>query len=226
MALTNHFMYSDMDYAVRCVPSHKLNFAMGDAIGVQPPPSEETPKAWKKFHAYAVYVGYRLDPHYGISHAARMSALSPSRPSAKHDLSTIDDEGPVTGSRISTGLQPTNLTGTGNYEIEDLDANDLVIEEPVMDDYDPPVPRPVDQEGEEEEDEKMLEELEDKQLLARISTMEGEHSKLKEQVWKLEHGRTWVENRLTAVEADMNALRSGESLPAVAAVVPPPAEDD
>ena len=57
------------------------------------------------------------------------------------------------------------------------------------------------------EDEKLLEDLEDKQLLARIQALEAENSGLTEKVWKLEHGRTWVENRLTALEAEVTALK-------------------
>jgi hypothetical protein len=61
----------------------------------------------------------------------------------------------------------------------------------------------------EEEDEKLLEDLEDKQLRERIGALEAENSNMKEQVWKLEHGRTWVENRLTALETDLQSLREG-----------------
>ena len=34
-----------------------------------------------------------------------------------------------------------------------------------------------------------------------------ENSEIKEQVWKLEHGRNWVENRLTAMESDIKDLK-------------------
>ena len=61
--------------------------------------------------------------------------------------------------------------------------------------------------GDEEEDEKLLEDLEDKQLLARIQELEVENTRITEKVWKLEHGRTWVENRLTALEAEVAAIK-------------------
>ncbi len=61
--------------------------------------------------------------------------------------------------------------------------------------------------GTDVDEEKLLEDLEDKQLLSRIQELEAENSTLKEKVWKLEHGRTWVENRLTALEAEVTAIK-------------------
>ena len=58
-----------------------------------------------------------------------------------------------------------------------------------------------------EEDEKMLEDLEDKQLLARIQSLEAENSLMTEKVRKLEHHKTWVENRLVGLEAEVTALK-------------------
>ena len=60
----------------------------------------------------------------------------------------------------------------------------------------------------EEEDEKLLEDLEDKEMLKRIQTLEEENSSLTEKIWKLEHGRSWVENRLTALEAGCDSRPS------------------
>ena len=74
-----------------------------------------------------------------------------------------------------------------------------------------------------------MEDLEEKQLQERISVLENENSNIKEQVWKLEHGRNWyvvnrlpflykltymifsfrVENRLSALEADIQTLKEG-----------------
>ena len=59
----------------------------------------------------------------------------------------------------------------------------------------------------EEEDEKLLEDLEDKQLRQRLAALENENSNVKEQLWKLEHGRNWMENRLTAMEGDIQSLK-------------------
>ncbi len=63
------------------------------------------------------------------------------------------------------------------------------------------------EDAEDDVDEKLLEDLEDKQLLARIKDLEMENSRLTEKVWKLEHGRTWVENRLTALETEVTAIK-------------------
>ena len=101
----------------------------------------------------------------------------------------------------------TSGFGKGTYDIEDLeDYGDIT--DPV-DDIGKESGVDGDEE-EEEEDEKMLEELEDKQLMARIGALEGEHKELLEQVKKLEHGRTWVENRLTSLETDVVQIKGGE----------------
>ena len=52
-----------------------------------------------------------------------------------------------------------------------------------------------------------MEDLEDKQLRQRITALENENSNVKEQIWKLEHGRNWMENRLTAMEGELQSLK-------------------
>ena len=124
-----------------------------------------------------------------------------------------DDDGNLANSK-SRSTSATKLLDDGSpgfkkgaYDIEDLDdfgdiadpTDDNLMENGVDGD---------EEEGD-EDDEKMLEELEDKQLMSRIGSLEGEHRELLEQVKKLEHGRTWVENRLTSLETDIGQIKGG-----------------
>lgn len=106
--------------------------------------------------------------------------------------------------------------GTGAYDIEDIDDFEYGRGSEAGTGN-----------GEIEDDEKLLEDLEDKQLRERIgllhfskfelfkknnhisAALESDNSNIKEQVWKLEHGRNWMENRLTAMETQMQALKEG-----------------
>ena len=51
-----------------------------------------------------------------------------------------------------------------------------------------------------EDDIEVMEELEDKQLTNRLENLEQENRTLREQIGKLEHGRSWLEERLDALE--------------------------
>ena len=52
-----------------------------------------------------------------------------------------------------------------------------------------------------EDDLQVMEELEDTQLTNRLENLEQENKILREQIGKLEHGRSWIEERLDALEA-------------------------
>ena len=52
-----------------------------------------------------------------------------------------------------------------------------------------------------EDDMQIMEELEDTQLTNRLEVLEQENKILREQIGKLEHGRSWIEERLDALEA-------------------------
>lgn len=43
--------------------------------------------------------------------------------------------------------------------------------------------------------------------MARIQSLEAENSLMTEKVRKLEHHKTWVENRLVGLEAEVTALK-------------------
>lgn len=254
--LISHFMFSEPEFAGKCVSSRKQAFALGEAISEKPSMNEtasflgtglvgsqdfDTRSYNKKFHGYVVYVAYRLDKYYALSHNSKLANLSsasklssagvpPRRISAHGGPTTLtnfeqiteengideDDEGnPLKPkSRTTSAIKPfggiTAGFGKGAYDVEDLDdygdiadPSDDIGKESGMD---------GDEDEEEEEDEKMLEELEDKQLMARIGSLEGEHKELLEQVKKLEHGRTWVENRLTSLETDVVQIKGGDEV--------------
>eukprot|EP00093_Oithona_nana_P005370 05370.XXX_230905_229539_1 [CDS] Oithona nana genome sequencing. len=218
-ALSATFMYAaDPDLQLKCVPTNRAAVSLGESV-------DDGRSKQKKFVAYAIYVAYRLDPPQVFNHQAKISrqiSVSAAVPAGGnsgssnmflpgaaaagggepaevtvHELQqqrggigiSIDDlpEEEIerrSGSSSSSGLLK-RAGGTGAYDIEDID----------------------DFEFGEEEDEKLLEDLEDKQLRQRITALENENSNVKEQVWKLEHGRNWMENRLTAMEADLQSLK-------------------
>ena len=248
-------MFSEPEYSGKCVSSRKQAFAMGEAISEKPSMNEtasflgtglmggqdfDTRSYNKKYHGYVIYVAYRLEKYYALSHNSKLANLSatsklssagvPGRRvsalGAQAKLTNFeqiteengmddDDDGNLlkSKSRASSATKPfggiTSGFGKGTYDIEDLEdygdiadpVDDIGKESGVDGDED-----------EEEEDEKMLEELEDKQLMARIGSLEGEHKELLEQVKKLEHGRTWVENRLTSLETDVVQIKGGEDV--------------
>ena len=251
-------MYSETEFSGKCVSSRKQAYAMGEAISEKPSMNEaasflgtgfagqefDSRSYNKKFHGYVVYVAYRLEKYYALSHNSKLSVIQ-----GRSNLSSsskLSSAGGVPGRRVSALGQQTTLTnfeqiteengidgededsnlakpksrktsamklpgngsagyGKGVYDIEDLDDyGDIAdpTDENVMESG-----IDGDEEDGDEEDEKMLEELEDKQLMARIGSLEGEHKELLEQVKKLEHGRTWVENRLTSLETDIGQIR-------------------
>ena len=55
-----------------------------------------------------------------------------------------------------------------------------------------------------EDDSEVIEELEDKQLSHRLETIEQENRQLKEVLSKLEHGRSWLEERVDMLEQIMS----------------------
>ena len=227
-SLVNYFMYSDFEWALRCVHSQKLGVGLGECVAVEPEFDGDKKTTFpKKAHAYAVYVAYRLESFTSIRPNASVT-LSPSRSSStafrKALYGSYGLSKEINADTDMTESQPKESyanQGSGAYEIDDLDDigisavdhvhvgeyNGLYAEAP-----------------EEEEDEKALEDLDDKQMLVRMSGIETEHSILKEKVWKLEHGRSWIENRMSALETDMNILRTGGKLSPNKPMIPAPAE--
>lgn len=213
--LTAHFMYGgdQPELQIKCVPSNRTSIMMGDSI-------DDGKLKQKRFTSYVVYVAYRLETGYSINHTAKLSrAASNSHAPGAQPLAVLPEDGDgeddIHRSRDSSASFKMGMTregsgtnglggyggGTGAYDIEDIDDYEYGVDDgPGFGLNSGPM---------DEEDEKMLEDLEDKQLRERIGNLESENSNMKEQVWKLEHGRTWVENRLTALESDLAALKTG-----------------
>ena len=249
-ALVSHFMFSESEYNGKCVSSRKQAYGMGEAISEKLSFNEaaflgggftgqdvlESKSNYnKKFHGYVVYVAYRLERYYPISHNAKLSTLQ-GRSNQLSKLSTngpgqatltnfeqiteendIDNDedgnGAKSKSRSTSATKAANAglaaLGKGTYDIDELDEDDDIAD-PRDDNAMESGEEGDEEEGDEADDEKMLEELEDKQLMSRIGSLEGEHRELLEQVKKLEHGRTWVENRLTSLESDIGQIKGEE----------------
>ena len=249
-ALVSHFMFSESEYNGKCVSSRKQAYGMGEAISEKLSFNEaaflgggftgqdvlESKSNYnKKFHGYVVYVAYRLERYYPISHNAKLSTLqgksnqlsklSTNGPgqatltnfeqiTEENDIDNDEDgNGAKSKSRSTSATKASNAglaaLGKGTYDIDELDEDDDIAD-PRDDNAMESGEEGDEEEGDEADDEKMLEELEDKQLMSRIGSLEGEHRELLEQVKKLEHGRTWVENRLTSLESDIGQIKGEE----------------
>ena len=179
-ALSAAFMYSgDPDLQLKCVPTNRAAVSLGESV------DDLRLSKQKKFVAYAIYVAYRLDPPQAFNHQAKISrqisvstaavlpvnavtgGVDPAEEEVtNHELQQrggfgirIDDlpedeNERRSGSSSSSGLLK-RAGGTGAYDIEDID--DFEFGKAAGD---------GDPEGliGEEEDEKLLEDLEDKQL--------------------------------------------------------------
>ena len=134
----------------------------------------------------------------------RISAIREPHANLDQITSSAMDENGIeekSRSRVDSAIKPFGeMDGKGAYDIDDLDEYGDIVDDAMVESGE-------EEEAGEEDDEKVLEELEDKQLLARIGSLEGEHKELLEQVKKLEHGRTWVENRLTSLESDIGSIK-------------------
>ena len=176
-ALTSHFMYSgnNAELQPKCVPSNRMAVAAGDSI-------DDGKSKPKKFPSYVIYVAYRLEPGYGAyNHHAKMSqkmshltdpAVDEDGPSGEADQIISRQRSP-----LSHLADPTALGG-GSYDVEDIDDFEYgksVPDDPTFNGFE-------GAEEEEEVDEKLLEDLEDKQLRERIASLETDHSSTKEQV--------------------------------------------
>ncbi len=174
---------------------------------------------------------YRLEPLTSITHAQRLARMPEPRskrydmiPEASEDGNALEDDRRSQAFTDQISEVATDKPFSETYQ--DVDVEDEEDFQPFGDrfgfgnngggDDDDGVGEGRSRFADEEEDERYLEELEDKQLLARIKALEAENSNITEKVWKLEHGRTWLENRMTALEAEVTALK-GAPLDSVSA---------
>lgn len=183
-------------------------------------------------------INFRLDPMTSISHAERLSRIElPIRRDKRYDLtheaSDYDPEARVAATAAASvagggGDQNTAFPERSAADFDEPQSESFHdVEEEDEESFSPFAKSGFSgfgdngdgdggggQFNDEDEDEKVLEDLEDKQLLARIQSLETENSSLTEKVSKLDHGRTWVENRLTALEGEVTTLK-GAPLAAV-----------
>ena len=187
-ALTSHFMYGGDEYQ-RCVPTNTMAIGAGDSV-------DDGRSHKKRETSYVVYVAYRLQPGQAFNHNAKISRQliggNTNGNATIGGIAAAPEEDNDGGGRANSRPSSGSLQGPlGAYDIEDIDEYE----------YGKAGDDPGDETGADEYDEKVLEELDEKQLQERIGALELDHSSVKEQVWKLEHGRQWMENRLTALES-------------------------
>ena len=155
----------------KCVPSSRWAIGAGESI-------DDGRSKQKKFPSYAVYVAYRLEPGHGYNHHAKMSSQVITEP-VEDDGGAAGDIDKIISRQRSRDSSASRQFGGGAYDIEDIDdfeygKSAAVPDEPTFNGL----------EGEPDEDEKLLEDLEDKQLRERIASLESDHSNTKEQVHK------------------------------------------
>ena len=135
----------------------------------------------KKFPSYAVYVAYRLEPGHGYNHNAKMSQKMSqpilTEPLDLDDMPTDGDIDQIISRQRSRESSGSATKPIGAYDIEDIDDFEYGKSVPDVQTF-----NGFDGGEEVEEDEKLLEDLEDKQLRERIASLESDHSNIKEQV--------------------------------------------
>ncbi len=185
----------------RCVLTARNSILMGD--------TQEDLKKHKKYSGYVVYVAYRLDTKTSLTHAAKLTPMSRDSSVAAPPGGGKDGQQQPT-TILEEDNDPSRESSAqfyngGTFELDDEEDLDSFNLDDSFGGGDGGIGIGIGAGG--EEDEKLLEDLEDKQLDSRIRELEAENSRLTEKVWKLEHGKTWVENRLTALEAEVTTLK-------------------
>ena len=272
--LTSHFMFKEKDYALKCVSTSKVAYAMDEAIGAKPSidPSmlgliganKDSDKV-RKCPGYVIYLGYRLKrrtleakiPNINSKFKQKVSIFSSYKTLKADQLSgnktmqasqkmeelevQIDSKEAKdkinqeiyneTRSEKSEDEEHTQIAelwkmrvskdiipglGTGEYEIEDLEDHEYGTREPIFytNDDEPNVDEDAlyDEDGkpikeEEVDDEKMLEELENKQLMFKLGTLEDNYKSVRTRIIDLQNGENFIDNRLSKLEATIQTLK-------------------
>lgn len=181
-ALMSHFKYSEPEYTEKCVWTRRAAYEIENSL------NEKTHREAETFLTSAI-AKRRLDQRtYNRRSQGYVIYVS-------YRLE-IDDTKIISVSRTS-GLgkdvnnieylrQIGELNGIDRFEIEDtMDSvsSDTELQE------------------EEEDDEKVLEDYDEKQLSIRMETLEEKHKELQEKINKLDHNRMWMETRLSTLES-------------------------
>ena len=273
--LTSHFMFKEKEYALNCVSTSKVAYAMDEAISSKPTidpamlsmigASKDSDKS-KKCPGYVIYLGYRLKrrtlaamPPISTSKFKQKVSLIPSYKNlrsenfpdndailtaknidgkamrfdsklvkdkinqeiyndTKSEKSEDEDHNQMTElwkQRVMKDIIPGQ--GTGEYEIEDLEDHEYGTKAPIFDNNEN---EPIedddvlfDEDGkpikeEEIDDEKMLEELENKQLMFKLGTLEDNYKSVRARIMDLQNGEHFIDNRLQTLESTIQTLKN------------------
>ena len=122
--------------------------------------------------------------------------------------------------RFSKDVEPGK--GTGEYEIEDLEDDEYgTVQKVIKVDNNKPVEYDGDDEDnddddegiipshedDEVDDEKMLEELENKQLMFKLGTLDDDYKTLRHRINELQTGEVTIDNRLLTLEDSVKQLK-------------------
>ena len=241
--LTSHFMFREKEFALKCVSTSKVAYAMEEAISskrsIDPIMlgllgADKDSIKTRKFPGYAIYLGYRLRrrslaqiaDNTNIRIGKRLSfiaTLKKQYSQRKFNKDKInqeihnginskgppdwntDDEFGMWRRKFSQDIEPGR--GTGEYEIIDLEDNEYGNKEMGIVDDDKPRERDDKDDddvpafkGDEADDEKLLEELENKQLMFKMETLQDDYNGLRDRIHELQTGEVSIDNRLLALE--------------------------
>ena len=175
-ALVSHFKYSEVEYSARCVWNRRAAFEMEQASNEKMVNGEADSFLSSAFAKRGLEqrTNNRKSHGYVIYVAYRLET---------HDtqIVSVGQNNPeVEVSDNNIGLF-NDMSGLNGDDSENEDHSSEFDETP-------------------EEDEKMDENLDEKQLTIRLDSLEEEYKELQEKIKKLDHGRMWIENRLSVLE--------------------------
>ncbi|XP_040582450.1 uncharacterized protein [Lepeophtheirus salmonis] len=221
--LTAHYQYGgEMDMANKAVTSHRMSIILGEVEDMEKRKS-------KKYPAYAIYVAYRLESEkfrnnemVGVGKFYKLKSSGPVAKMLKE--STAVDTNKVLNDENIRGISEVSIpigdSGGGDasiweaserMEYDDIDrrtsfgglSRDLSRASGKESDYD-------DVDGMKGEDK-----MNESGLISRVDELETENSRLFEIVMKLEHGKTWTENRLDSLQSEVNEIRKKLQMPII-----------
>lgn len=175
-ALVCHFKYSEAEYSARCVWNRRAAFEMEQASNEKMVNGEADSFLSSAFAKRGLdqRTNNRKSHGYVIYVAYRLKTDDT-------QIVSVDPTNPETEvSDNNIGLFD-DMSGLNEDGSENEDHSSESDDNP-------------------EEDEKMDEDLDEKQLKIRMDSLEEEYKELQEKIKKLDHGRMWIENRLSVLE--------------------------
>ena len=175
-ALVCHFKYSEVEYSARCVWNRRAAFEMEQASNEKIVNGEAESFLTSAFAKRGLEqrTNNRKSHGYVIYVAYRLETDDT-------QIVSVDQNNP--GFEVSDhNIELFNdMSGLNRDDSENEDHSSESEENP-------------------DEDEKMDEDLDEKQLKIRMDSLEEEYKELQEKIKKLDHGRMWIENRLSVLE--------------------------